>query len=156
MCAHGVKFLDALKHLAEVAHVELPTGKKLSPAEQERLAREQKKRRQEREELDADCDDNEQEERELRQESWRQLRLCEDVISMPGQWTEERWRLASMAAKLRYEYLLPEYTLLSFGAMKQRIRYVLAGKLERMAIVRAMRLTGGVVADDKHFVEVLT
>jgi hypothetical protein len=154
MCAHGSDFITALKFLAAEAGIQLPEA--TSAAELRRLRREQKKRRQEREELDADCDSNEQEERELRQECWRQLRLCDDAISMPGEWTEQVWRLAAMAEELRYEYLLPEYTLLSFGAMKQRIRYVLAGELERMAMVRAVRLTGGAVADDEHFVEVLT
>jgi hypothetical protein len=48
---------------------------------------------------------------------------------------------------------------LSFGPLDERMKYVLASELDRMAIVRRVRNAGGVIAHDDeqdHFVEVLT
>ena len=50
--------------------------------------------------------------------------------------------------------LLCEYTLLSFAAVRQRVRYLRADELTRTGMLRAVRNAGGVTTDDGHFIEV--
>jgi hypothetical protein len=77
-------------------------------------------------------------------------------MNSPGPWDEAQWLRARAAHALREEFLLPEYLLLSFAAMDERLRYVLADDKERANMLAAVRWQSGVVTRDSrhHFVEI--
>jgi Arc/MetJ-type ribon-helix-helix transcriptional regulator len=149
----GCDFKRAQKYLAALARVELPAGAKMTRWERQRLAQEQAEHGRKREKVDSTSDDLEQMERRERAECCRLLHFCDDVVNLPGRWTEAQWRLAAIAHEVRRD-LLCEYTLLSFAAVRQRVRYLRADELTRTGMLRAVRNAGGVTTDDGHFIEV--
>jgi hypothetical protein len=146
-------FASALKLLAEEARIPLAT--KMTREEHKRYACEQARRQRHQQKLDAACDDFAELERSMRRECRDLLHFCDDLLTLPGEWSEAQWRLASIAAEVRRD-LLCEYAILSFGAMEQRMEYILASELRRVGMLASVRRAGGVIADDGHFVEVTT
>ena len=150
--AHGCSRGDAIKFLAQEARVELPSKRQLRAEEKRQWA----KRKQREEEIDALNHAAAEEEQHMRNECTRRIRECNCVLSATGPWSEPQWQRARAAHTLREEFLLPEDTLLSFAALEQRLCYLAATQQERAAMLAALRWAGGVVADDHHFVEVMT
>jgi hypothetical protein len=150
---HKCDFRSALEYLASRAGVRLEEPK--NAAEAERLKREQEQRKQERQRLDAMCEAFAAEERHLRRECRDSLHRCDSVLDTPAPWSEDQWRLASIAHSLSTEVLLPEYTLLCFGAADATSRYVMAGDVERAWVLEEVRWSGGVRTDDGNFTEVI-
>jgi len=91
----------------------------------------------------------------LRTECRDRIHGCDRVLSTPGPWDEAQRGRAHAACVLRDEYLLPQYTLLSFAAMAERSRYILADRDVRAATLFAVRLAGGIRTDDGRWIEVL-
>jgi len=92
-------------------------------------------------------------------ERWRDCRdrihECDQVLAAPGPWSETQWQRAWAAFVLRDEYLLSEYTLLSFGAIPERTHYILADDWVRAKMAAAIRWAGGVRAEDGRWQEVV-
>ena len=84
----GCDFKRAQKYLAALARVELPAGAKMTRWERQRLAQEQAEHGRKREKVDSTSDDLEQMERRERAECCRLLHFCDDVVNLPGRWTE--------------------------------------------------------------------
>ena len=94
-------------------------------------------------------------ERALRFSCCDQIHKCDSALHAPGPWSEGQWQRALAAYLLRDQYLLPEYTLLSFGAVAERARYVLANEAERAAILAGIRDAGGARDDHGRWMEVV-
>jgi hypothetical protein len=153
--ANNCDFMTALKFLAEEARVELPGSRKLSPKERRRSARERAEHECYERELDEAVAECERRERVMRRWRRRQIHRCDRVLYKPGPWTEQDWLRAKAASVMR-ESLLIEYTLLSFGALEQRVRYLVSDERKRASILAALRWAGGVTTNDGPFVEVGT
>jgi len=100
--------------------------------------------------------------RGLRTEVRDDIHLCERLMYGPDPerlgadlWSETRWQSVRDAAEWLNEYLLPSYTLLSFGALPERTRSILADQEVRFVIATAIRGAGHVPTDDGEWVEVL-
>ncbi|HXY08976.1 MAG TPA: CHC2 zinc finger domain-containing protein [Terriglobales bacterium] len=107
------------------------------------------------ERIDLAADKLAQSERVLRLECRDRIHYCDRVLATPGPWSESQWQRAQAAYILRDEYLLPAYVLLSWGAMAQRIRYVLADGRTRAEMAAAVHNSGGVPTDSGQWREVL-
>jgi hypothetical protein len=153
--AHNWDFITALRFLAVEARVELPTAKKLSLEERQRLRRERAERQRHEEELDAACNSFEQSERALRVKVVGYLRLIDDLLHLPEPWTPEQWIFAAAISELRDEDLLPAYNLLAFGAVEQRVLYLAGDDDKRSAMRQSIRWAGGVMTDAGRFVELV-
>lgn len=93
-------------------------------------------------------------ERELRLEYRNRIHECDQVLLMPGPWSQAQWQRAQAASVLQ-EHLLTAYTLLSFGALAERARYVLCPE-SRDEMTATLRLAGGLRDDQTRWVEVLS
>ena len=142
-------FPDALKFIAELGGIHLGDSSRLD------VRCKVAERQRQRERIDRVVDKLAELEQTLRTESRDAVHKCERVLWAPGPWSERQWDRAQAAAVLRDEYLLPAYTLLSFGAIAQRTRYVLADSRVRAEIAAAVRMAGGVRTDSGHWFEVL-
>jgi hypothetical protein len=79
---------------------------------------------------------------------------CDRVLCAPAPWPEAQWQRAQAASVLRDEYLLSAYTLLSFGPMAERAKYVLNPD-KHLEIAAAVRMAGGVRTDSGYWREVV-
>jgi hypothetical protein len=150
--AHNLSSADALRHLAAMAGVALPTKEtRTTRQEQTELRRRQLKRQR----VAAISARLEERERELRNACRRLIHACDDILEMPGSWTPAEWELARKAYELREEFLAPEYALLSFAQVHQRTEYVLASDVQRARMLARVRSAGGVMADHNHFIPIL-
>jgi hypothetical protein len=110
-------------------------------------------RKEQREQLDCAAEKLEAIEKALRIECRDRLHEAERLLYGSGAWDERKWERAQAACVLRDKYLLPEYTLLAFGATAERTRYVLHPE-QRAEMVSAIRLAGGLHDDSGAWVEV--
>jgi hypothetical protein len=94
-------------------------------------------------------------ERTLRLSCRDKIHACDRILAKPGQWDAAQWQQAKWAHVLQRDFLLPEYTLVAFGSMAKRVRYVLASEAERADTCGAIRMAGGVGTDSGHIVEVI-
>jgi hypothetical protein len=143
---HDVKFVDALKHAAHLARVELPIAKR--PEEQQRIRQQLAQEKEQRSQIEDACDEFEGLECSARAECRRRIRVCDDVFDMPGPWDAEHWNLARVAYELREEFLLPEYLLLSFAQSEIQMRYLVANDVFRATMLAQVCWKRHVVAED--------
>ena len=151
---HHCSFRDALKYLAQMARVEL--ARTMSREGRQRLRQEWAEHKRREEEVDQACAELAHQERLLRVQCARYIFEIDYLLSLPAPWTEEQWSFAAAISELRNEDLLPTYTLLTFGAVGMRVRYILANETERAAILSHVRWADGCYGDDGHFVEMVT
>jgi hypothetical protein len=149
MQSRRCEFRDALRYVAELA------GVRLGDYGSETARHEVTARRQHRERIERAADGLGHLERSLRIECRDRIHQCDRVLATPGPWSEAHWQRAWAAFVLRDEYLLPEYTLLSFGAIPERTRYILADDRVRAKMAAAIRRSGGVRTEDGCWREVL-
>jgi hypothetical protein len=76
-----------------------------------------------------------------------------NALSATTSWTEDNWRTAAGCYDLLQQDL-GAYSLLAFGSIAERARYVLEPE-HRAEIEDGIRLAGGVRTDDGRWVEVL-
>lgn len=145
---HRCQFPAALRYVAEFGGVGLGDFNRYN------FQREIEARRQQRERIDRAANILAQFERALRIEYRDAIHKCDSVLNAPGPWSEAHW-LRAHAASVLDEYLLPAYTLLSWGAMSERTRYVLAEERTRADTAAAVRIAGGVRTDDDHWMDLL-
>jgi hypothetical protein len=81
------------------------------------------------------------------------IHFCNDLMAVSGNWTEGQWQLCRIACGLLSEFLLPEYFILSFAAMGQRLRY-LTGNECRRAAMTAVDIASRVTAEDGRFIPI--
>jgi hypothetical protein len=93
-------------------------------------------------------------ERELRLECRDRIHGCDRVLSAPGPWDEAQWQRAHCAVMLRDGCLLPAYTLLSFGALAERARYIMHPD-RRNEMTATLHLDGGLRNDHGRWTGVL-
>jgi hypothetical protein len=142
MEVHRCDFRGALEYLAGYAGIPLPTrnsGTDYKP--------EIERKRQQRERIERSGEWLAEMERFLRLLCRDKIHECDRTLGKPGPWNEVQWQCARAAFVLRDEFLLPEYTLLGFGAIAERARYVLASPAVRAEMTAAIRWAGGVHAD---------
>jgi hypothetical protein len=151
MLTNNCGFPQALRFVADYARIPLPTR---NGGADYRSAIERK--RQERERLDRSAEYLADMERFFRLECRAQIHRSDRVLSKPGPWDESQWQRARWAHVLQREFLLPEYTLLAFSTIAERVRYVLASDAERTSICGAIRKAGGVRTNSGFFIEVLS
>ena len=120
-------------------------------AECERQCRE---RNRQRERIDRAADKLARIEHALWVECRDRIHECDRVLCAPALWSEAQWQRAQAASVLRDEYLLPAYTLLSFGPMAERAQYVLNPD-KHSEIAAAVRVAGGVRTDSGSWREVV-
>jgi hypothetical protein len=154
--AHRCDRSTAIRFLAAEARVELPGSRRLSAEERRRLRRESEEREQREKQLDGACEDFEGLERAERAGCARQIHACDRALSTLWPWSERQWQQARAAHILREEFLLPEYTVLSFAPMERRLQYLMGDEQERAAMLRDVRWRGGLTTDNDHFVEAVT
>jgi hypothetical protein len=148
-------FLSALRYLAPLAKVPLPTRMSPATAEDEWHRKRQRfERDRQRRATQSTCERLEAEERELRGTCLDWIRYSDQVLEAPGPWSETRWQLARTAFELLNEFLLPELMLLSFAAVSERNRYLTSDECRRALMVHEVRRRGGVTAQDGHFIPV--
>ena len=147
--ANRCQFPDALRYVANLAGVRLGDFRGTD------VRREVAARKQQRERVDSAVDKWEALERALRLECRDRIHLAERrlvVLSDAPDWTESDWLTASVCwDSLRRD--LPAYTLLSWGALRERTRYLLHAN-ERGEMAAAVHWAGGVHAGDGHYIEV--
>lgn len=80
---------------------------------------------------------------------------CDRVLAIPGPWSEAQWQRAQAACVLRDYYLLPTYSLLSWGSIIDRTRHILAGPPASTEMTAAIRMAGGLRTDSGYWREVL-
>jgi hypothetical protein len=153
MFAHGVKFIEALKFLAAEARIPLPSPQ--NPREYARLRHEADKRQRRRDAISSTAKQLKQNERALVKWCTSWIHFCDDILAMPGPWTEEQWRIARIAAELRTEYLLPELMLLTYAPATVCKQYLEADEVHRMVMLTAVRNRGAVLTDDGRFEEMV-
>jgi hypothetical protein len=112
-------------------------------------------RQQQRKRINRAADNLAQFERALRIECRERIHESDRVLHAPAPWSEAQWQRAKAASALRDEFLLPAYTLLSFGAVAERARYVLADWQVRAEMAAAVRIAGGVRTDSGHWMGVV-
>jgi hypothetical protein len=139
-------FPAALAYVAEIAGVRLAAPRSAD-------ARREIANQRQRQRIDTAADLLEQAERELLRECRKRIHDCDRVLSVPGPWDEAQWRQAQWACIL-LRYLLAEYTLLAFGGLAERARYVLHPE-GRAVMVAAILDAGGVRNDDGRWQDVL-
>ena len=144
-------FPTALLYVADYAGIPLPIRNGRAD-----YRREVEHRRQERKRIERSAEYLADWERQLRLECRYKIHQCDRILAQPGPWDEAQWQRARRALVLQREFLLPEYCLVAFGCMEERVRYVLAGDTERASICRAIRRAGGVRTDGGFFMEVLS
>ena len=142
-------FPEALCYAADLAGVRL--------AESNRDAKRQIAERQRRSaRIDTVADILAEMERALRLSCRERIQLVEhhlDALSAARSWTERDWLIAAGSYD-RLQRDLLAYTLLAFGAIADRARYVLHPE-HRAEMEAGIRLAGGVRDDDGRWVEVL-
>lgn len=141
-------FRDALRFVAELGGLQ---PNRLSGSERRELAQ----RKEQRERIDIAAESLKSLERTHRIRCRNHIHRCDRVLSTPGPWSDSDWQRARAAQLLRDEFLLPEFTLLAFGALPERTRYLLADHLVRAKVVTAVRAAGGIRSDGGHWVEVI-
>jgi hypothetical protein len=157
----GGDFKRALEYAACMARVELQTAKRLSPEERRQWAAEQAERKRQEVEIDDAVEYFAAQERATRLECRDLLHHCDEVLNAPGPWCEADWQRATAAHALR-EFLLAEYTLLSFASGDQRLEYLRASEAERVEMLVRVRWRNGVEvttsdeSDKFPFVQVIT
>jgi hypothetical protein len=117
------------------------------------VRRELAARQQERERIDRATAALAAAEHALRLDCRDRIHQCDRTLAAPGPWSEAQWQRAQAASTLRDDYLLPTYTLLSWGAMAERTRYVLADQQTREEVATAVRIAGGVRTDSGYWME---
>jgi hypothetical protein len=113
-------------------------------------------RQQHRERIDTAADILAEMERALRLDCREQIQLVEhhfDALSTATTWTERDWLVAAGGYDL-LQRALAAYTLLAFGTMADRARYILEPK-RRGEIEAGTRLAGGVRTENGSWLEVL-
>ena len=148
MAAHRCTFPDALSYAAEIAGVHIQKAR--GESNREIAARERHRKR-----IGNAARKFTALERALRQESRNRIMECERILAAPQPWSEAQWQRAKAACTLRDDFLLPEYTLLSFGRVAERARFVLADENNKASMLSTIRLAGGVYDDDGRWVEVI-
>lgn len=113
--------------------------------------REMAQRQRQRERVENAADRLAQMERELRLECRKQIHETDRILRAPQPWDEAQWQRATAASVLQDDYLLPAYSLLSFGAIAERTLYVLADRRVRVGMAAAVREAGGVRTDSGHW-----
>lgn len=146
---HNCGFPAALRYVAELA------GVRLADYASAHAQRELEARRQQRERIDQAADALADLERSLLIECRNSIHKCDKVLDAPGPWDEAQWQRARWTLVLLRDFLLPEYTLVAFGSVAERVRYVLANDGERASICGAMRMSGGTRTDSGHFMELM-
>jgi hypothetical protein len=145
---HKCDFPDALRYVADLAGVHLDDCRSAD------VRREIAARKRQHESLEYAAQALEQAEHELRFQCCDRIHLAERrlaTLSDAIAWTERDWLTASECwGSLQRD--LPAYTLLSWGALHERARYVLHPN-ERGEMVAAVLWAGGVRADDGHYIE---
>jgi hypothetical protein len=142
---HRCDFRTALRWVAEL------TGLQVADTRSAEL----EARRQKTERVNRAARSLAEAERDLRLACRDEIYECDSVLRAVGPWDQAQWRRAMAAFVLRNEFLLPEYTLLSFGTAEARANYVLADHRVQAEMIAAIRVAGGVQADNGHFAEVI-
>jgi hypothetical protein len=142
-------FPAALRYVAELGGVRIEDDHKAADTQ-----REIGSRQQQRDRISAAADKLVQIEHALRLKCCHSIHECDRVLCPPGPWDEARWQRAQAASVLRDEYLLPVYTLLSFGATAERAQYALHSET-RARVAAAVRWAGGVRDDEGRWREAL-
>jgi hypothetical protein len=143
-------FPEALRYVAELSGIRLEN--RLSTAFQDKLAA----RKRQRERVASAADKLEALERELRLECRDRIHVAERklaTLSDATAWTERDWLTASVCWGC-LERDLPPYTILSFGALDERARFVLHPEL-REGIISGVRWAGYLRTADGKQIEVL-
>lgn len=148
MRAERCDFLRALRFVADYAGIRLPTRN-----DDARFRRQVEHKRQQRERIDRSAEFLTGMERSLRLECRDKIHQCDRILTKSGPWDQAQWQRARAAHALLRDFLLPEYTLVAFGSMAERVRYVLANDGERANICGAIRIAGGVRTDGGYFME---
>lgn len=149
MLTHACNFREAMHYLADLAGVQIKGDRE----DTWRLKAIERRRHCER--VGAAGDKLATVEGSLRLECRDQIHHCDRILDVPGPWDESQWQQARAAYILRNEFLLPEYTLLSFGTAEARAKYVLAENRLRAKMASAIRVASGVQTDDGHFMAVI-
>jgi hypothetical protein len=148
-------FLGAMRYLAPLAGVSLPTRMSPTTVKNEwHWKRQRFERDRQRRTTESICDRLEAEERELRRTCLDWIGYCNKVLEAPGPWSETRWQLARTAFELRDEFLSHEYCLLSYAAMSERDQYLRSSECRRALMVHEVRRRGGVTAQNGRFIPV--
>jgi hypothetical protein len=143
-------FREALRYVAEVAGVNLAMSRR--PEVQRQIA--ENHRQQAR--IGSAADILAEMERALRLDCRERIQLVEhhlDALSAARTWSERDWLIAAGC----YDILqsnLAAYTVLAFGAIADRSRYILQPECRR-EIEAAIRLAGGLRDENGRWVEVL-
>lgn len=143
-------FPQALRYVADYAGIALPSRQNGAD-----YKREIERRQQERVRIERSAEYLADVERQLRLMCRDKIHQCDRILSKPGLWDESQWQRARWALMLEREFLLPEYTLLAFGSIAERIGFILASDTQRARICGAISKAGGVLTDSGFFMEVV-
>jgi hypothetical protein len=142
------QFPDALRYVADLA------GVRIEGVGGDGWRREMATRHRQRDRIEHAAEILAQMERTLRQACRDTIDACDRLLAVPGPWSERQWQRAHAASVLRDDYLLPEYTVLSFGPVAERARCVLRPGI-RAGMAAEIRWAGGMHDDAGRWIEVL-
>jgi hypothetical protein len=143
-------FPTALRYVADYAGIPLP------PRDGgHNYTRQIERKRHQRERIERSGEWLAEMERSIRLQCRDKIHECDRILDKPGPWDEAQWQRARWALLLQREFLLPEYCLLAFGNMAERVRYVLASDAERAAMLSGVRERWGVNTESGHLMEVM-
>jgi hypothetical protein len=143
MAARGCSFREALSLVAGIAGV--PLQRDVPAAEAKRQLQAQ---RQWRERTRRAAEGLAAAEKQLWLKCRDRIHQCDRVLAGAGPWTERLWQRAQAALVLQRDFLLPAHTVLSFGAVAERTRFVMAGRAGRAEICASILSAGGVRTED--------
>ena len=144
-------FPAALKFVAEYGGIALPSETHPGAGYQHEM----EQARLHRERIECAAERLAEMERTLRLLCRDKIHECDRILAKRAPWDAAQWQRAKWAQVLQRDFLLPEYTLVAFASMAERVRYVLANDGERASICEAIRMAGGVRTDRGHFMEVM-